>query len=306
MTPLRPTFRIAAAGTVALLTLCLTSASGATPVSNRTPSDPTPGYWLAGDDGGVFAFNAPFYGSAASNGAADCPNPPGPPVTDHGCTAIAATPTGSGYWIADETLLPTALGAATPWQTGGTTSLNGASGTWVGLVSSPTGKGFLLVSSNGGVLGSGDGVPLGGVTALHLALPIVGIAATPDGKGYWLVASDGGVFAFGDATFYGSMGGHPLNAPVVGVATTPDGKGYWLVASDGGIFAFGDAVFAGSMGGRALNAPMVGIAANSDGAGYWTVGSDGGVFAFGGAPFEGSMGGTNLNAAIVGIASRPG
>ena len=306
MKSLGPIFRIAAAGTVLFLMLGLASASSATSNGHGTPSDPLPGYWLAGDDGGVFAFNAPFYGSAASNSAADCPNPPGPPVTDHGCTAIAATPTGSGYWVADETQLPIAFGAATPWQTGGTTSLNGASGAWVGKASSPTGNGFLLVSNNGGVLGSGDGVPLGGVTALHLVLPIVGIAATPDGKGYWLVASDGGVFGFGDATFYGSMGGHPLNEPVVGVAATPDGKGYWLVAADGGIFAFGDAVFAGSMGGHPLNAPMVGIAANPDGPGYWTVGSDGGVFAFGGAPFEGSMGGTNLNAAIVGIASRPG
>jgi hypothetical protein len=184
-------------------------------------------------------------------------------MTNHGCTAIAATPTGSGYWVANETQLPTAFGAATPWRTGGTTSLNGASGTWVGVVSSPTGKGFLLVSNNGGVLGSGDGIPLGGVTALHLSRPIVGVAATPDGKGYWLVSSDGGVFAFGNAGFFGSMGGRSLNAPMVGIAANPDGSGYWTVASDGGVFSFGGAPFEGSMGGQSLNAPIVGIASRA-------------------------------------------
>ena len=59
MKSLGPTFRIAAAGTVLCLTLGVTSASGAAAISDRTPPGPTPGYWLAGDDGGVFAFNAP-------------------------------------------------------------------------------------------------------------------------------------------------------------------------------------------------------------------------------------------------------
>jgi hypothetical protein len=229
------------------------------------PTAASPGYWLVGADGGVFSFNAPFYSSGlpSSGSPTDCPYVPGtsgPSISNDGCTAIAATPTGSGYWIADTSQLPAAFGAATPWQGAGCTSLNGAAGPWSGIASTPTGKGFFLTSTNGAVMGCGDATPLGGVSALHLVSAVVGIAATPDGKGYWLVAGDGGVFAFGDAQFYGSMGGKPLNAPVEGIAANPDGSGYWTVGDDGGVFSFGGAPFEGSMGGRHLAAPIVGMA----------------------------------------------
>ena len=175
-----------------------------------------------------------------------------------------------------------------------------------GIASTPTGKGYWQVASDGGIFAFGDAGFYGSTGGKPLNAPVAGIAATPDGKGYWEVASDGGIFAFGDAGFYGSMGGKPLNAPVAGIAATPDGKGYWEVASDGGIFAFGDAGFYGSMGGKPLNAPVAGIAATPDGKGYWEVASDGGVFAFGDAPFDGSMGGKVLNAPVAGITAHHG
>ncbi len=139
----------------------------------------------------------------------------------------------------------------------------------VGMASTPDGKGYWLVASDGGIFTFGDASFFGSMGGVHLNQPIVGMAATPDGKGYWLVASDGGIFTFGDASFFGSMGGVHLNQPIVGMAATPDGKGYWLVASDGGIFTFGDAAFFGSMGGQRINRPMVGMAATPDGKGYW-------------------------------------
>jgi hypothetical protein len=104
----------------------------------------------------------------------------------------------------------------------GCSGLNGASIGWSGIAASPTGRGFLLVSVNGGVLGCGDATPLGAVTRLQLAASIAGLASTPDGKGYWLVGGDGGVFAFGDARFFGSMGGKKLNASIVGLAVAPN------------------------------------------------------------------------------------
>jgi hypothetical protein len=162
---------------------------------------------------------------------------------------------GSGYWLANFASLPSAFGSAAAPAQLGCTALNGAGVGWSGIAATPSGRGFLLVSTNGGVLGCGDATPLGGVTNLHLAAPIAGIASTPDGKGYWLVGTDGGVFAVGDAGFYGSMGGQVLNASIVGIAATPDGEGYWLVGSDGGVFSFGDATFFGSMGGQRLSQP---------------------------------------------------
>ena len=284
-----------------LIVLAFTSVGviAATSSADAAPPQSTPGYWLAGADGGVFSFGAPFYGSG-TNAPGACSFSPQPPSTLNaafGCDAIASTPTGSGYWLVNAYRLATAFGQAGQPEKIGCTSLNGAMGSWAGIASSPSGNGFFMASSDGHVLGCGDAGPFVRVSSETLNAPVVGMAATPDGKGYWLVAADGGVFSFGDAAFYGSMGGSRLNSPVVGMARTPNGKGYWLVAADGGVFSFGDASFHGSMGGSHLNAPVVGVAATPDGMGYWLAAKDGGVFSFGTAPFEGSMGGTRAECA---------
>ena len=161
----------------------------------------------------------------------------------------------------------------------------------VAMASTPDGKGYWLVGSDGGVFSFGDAQFWGSTATLSLNKPIVGMASTPDGKGYWLVASDGGIFSFGDANFYGSMGGKTLNRPIVGMASTPDGQGYWLVAADGGIFNFGDASFYGSTGGLTLSAPITAIAPTSNGNGYWLVAADGGIFSYGDANFYGPASG---------------
>ena len=172
-------------------------------------------------------------------------------------------------------------------------------------LTSPTGQGYWLVASDGGIFNYGDAAFQGSAGSIHLNQPVVGMAATPDAKGYWLVATDGGIFSYGDAQFYGSTGSIHLNKPIVGMAATPDGKGYWLVASDGGIFSYGDAVFHGSAGGIMLNKPMVGMAATPDGGGYWLVATDGGIFSYGDAQFYGSTGSIHLNKPIVGMAATP-
>jgi len=289
---------------VAVFALAGVAVVTATARADAAPPQPTTGYWLAGADGGVFSFGAPFYGSGKATPGACSFSPQSPSTLNaaFGCDAIASTPSGNGYWLLNAYRWATAFGQAGQPDQIGCTGLNGAKGSWAGIASSPTGNGFLLASSNGAVVGCGDAVPFGGLSSTTLSAPVVGMSATPDVKGYWMVASDGGVFSFGDARFHGSMGGTHLNAPVVGIAATPDGRGYWLVASDGGVFSFGDAQFHGSMGGTHLNAPVVGIAATPDGRGYWLAGKDGGVFSFGTAPFEGSMGGTHMNAPVIGIA----
>jgi len=174
----------------------------------------------------------------------------------------------------------------------------------VGMATTPSGKGYWLVASDGGIFTFGDAGFFGSMGGQPLRQPIVGMAATADGQGYYEVASDGGIFTFGDATFMGSMGGSLLNQPVVGMDVTPDGMGYFEVASDGGIFTFGDASFRGSMGGAPLVQPVVGIAVTPDGQGYYEVASDGGIFTFGDAVFNGSAAGIT-QAQVVGIAVTP-
>ncbi len=169
----------------------------------------------------------------------------------------------------------------------------------------PSGAGYWLLGSDGGVFSFGGAAFYGSAASVSGAGNIVAMAASGDGRGYWEAASNGAIFSFGDAPFYGSMGGTTLRKPIVGMAATPDGRGYWLVASDGGIFAFGDAGFYGSTGALNLNKPIEAMTPTPDGQGYWMVASDGGIFAFGDAGFYGSTGGLALTQPVVGMATDP-
>ncbi len=99
----------------------------------------------------------------------------------------------------------------------------------VGMASTPTGHGYWLVASDGGIFSFGDANFHGSTGSLRLVAPVVGMAATSDGGGYWLAAADGGVFTFGNARFLGSLGGQQLGAPIGGITATPDGQGLWLL-----------------------------------------------------------------------------
>ena len=256
------------------------------------PLRPGPAYWLAGSDGGVFAFGrAAFAGGTA-----------GTPL-QRSIAGIANTPSGDGYWLVARDGGVFAFGDA-PY-------LGGLSGLPLNdivadVAATPSGAGYWLASADGGVFAFGDAPWLGGVAGAALNSPVTAAASTPSGQGYWLVARDGGVFAFGDAPFFGGLSGVALTRPIVDMAPTPSGKGYWLVGADGGVFAFGDAPFYGSALGVATNKAVVGIAPTPGGKGYWVAAGDGGIFAFGDAGFYGSAADGHMAGSVVGIASGVG
>jgi N-acetylmuramoyl-L-alanine amidase len=196
----------------------------------------TGGYWLVASDGGVFTFNAPFFGSA---GAVPLVRP---------IVGMAATPDGGGYWLVASDGGVFSYGDARFLGSMGGRPLDRP---MVGMAATPDGGGYWLVASDGGVFAFGDAPFLGSTGGVTLNRPVVGMAATGDGAGYWLVASDGGVFCFG-APFFGSATGHLVRA-AVGVAAST-GPGYRVVSVDGGVFTFGGAPFYGS----AYVPPMVG------------------------------------------------
>jgi ribosomal protein L24E len=101
----------------------------------------------------------------------------------------------------------------------------------------PSGKGYWLVASDGGIFTFGDAAFHGSTGSIRLNQPIMGMAPTRDGHGYWLVAGDGGIFTFGDASFHGS-GGSSGN-PAVGMIVSPTHAGYSLIDSNGVRLNFG-------------------------------------------------------------------
>ena len=141
----------------------------------------------------------------------------------------------------------------------------------VGMASTPDGKGYWLVASDGGIFTFGDATFYGSTGNIKLNQPIVGMASTPDGKGYWLVAADGGIFTFGDATFYGSAATAGIVA--TGIIASPSGKGYSIVSSTGQQFTFGDATKVSS---AVANQPLVGVSQSASG-GFYGVTSSGSV-----------------------------
>ena len=201
------------------------------------------GYWLVGDDGGIFGYNAPFLGST---GAMKLNRP---------IVGITADPDSRGYWFVASD------GGIFNYDAGffGSTGAITLNKPIVGMAATPTGKGYWLVASDGGIFAFGDAAFYGSTGGMALSQPIVGMAPTPAGKGYWFVASDGGIFAFGDAGFHGAAVGSSF--PVVGIAAARDGNGYSIVRADGSVANRGSAPSAGSLAGRQLSRPIVGIAA---------------------------------------------
>ena len=171
------------------------------------------------------------------------------------------------------------------------------------MAASQSGRGYLLVTGNGGVFGFGD-ARFHGSVAVRRKAHVVAIAESPNGGGYWLTCDTGRVFSFGDARFHGSASDR-LSSPIVAMAATPDGKGYWLAASRGRVFAYGDADIYGSPTSELHGDHIVAMAAPPDGKGYWLVASGGRVFHYGDAHFYGSATGELGSHHIVAMAAPP-
>jgi biotin carboxyl carrier protein len=100
----------------------------------------------------------------------------------------------------------------------------------VGMAATPTGGGYWLVASDGGIFTFGDAVFLGSAGGTVLPEPVVGMAASTTGLGYRLATFDGRVLAYGDAIESGSLAGQCRTDGVVALASRPTG-GYWLATA---------------------------------------------------------------------------
>jgi hypothetical protein len=90
----------------------------------------------------------------------------------------------------------------------------------VGMASTPDGKGYWLVASDGGVFNFGDASFDGSLGHTSLGAPVIGMwrGAT---SGYGLATSDGGFYGFGGEQFLGAASSLVLRYPIVGGSATP-------------------------------------------------------------------------------------
>jgi hypothetical protein len=212
------------------------------------------GYWVAGEDGGVFAFgDAQFFGSIGST------------TLNQPIVGIAATPSDRGYWLVGRDGGVFAFGDAQFFGSVSTTALNQPI---VGIAAASGGDGYWLVARDGGVFAFGDAPFFGSVTELGIGTAVVGVASTPSRRGYWLLAGDGGVFSFGDAPFLGSESDRHVQ-DATGIA--PGRNGYWIARRNGAVLGFGTGADAIGLAARnSADSVTTGIAAHSGG-GFWTV-----------------------------------
>ena len=161
----------------------------------------TVGYGIVRADGSVATYGTP-------------PITAGPRTPQAG-VATAATPDGSGYWVASSAGGVFTFGTAGFYGSEGAHHLNQPI---VGMAAAPDGHGYWLVARDGGIFAFGDAGFFGSHGGAPLNQPIIGMASAPDGRGYWLVAGDGGIFTYGDAPYRGSLPGSGITAgDVVGM-----------------------------------------------------------------------------------------
>jgi hypothetical protein len=206
------------------------------------------GYWLLGQDGGIFSYgSAAFYGST------------GGIRLNQPVVGMAATPSGKGYWLVASDGGIFSFGDAAFHGSTGALHLNQPI---IGMTATPSGKGYWLVASDGGIFSFGDARFHGSTGAMNIGSTVAGITSTASGHGYWIATASGHVYAFGDAHAVSSV---PAASPIVGLQVAPGGTGLWLVASSGSVYATGGAPYLGGASGGGMQA--VGITRASHG--YW-------------------------------------
>lgn len=178
---------------------------------------------------------------------------------------------------------------------------------FVGIVATPDGQGYWLVTADGAVSAYGDAHAYGSLPAGEALSSggVVGMARTYDAHGYWLATADGAVYGLGDARPYGSLATKHVkpDGPVVGIAATPNGKGYWLLSSGGQVYRFGDAPLEGTPGARF--APYDAIGTRPAGGYVITAADNGAVFIYPGNELVSGGPGNEEATTLVGSAVTP-
>lgn len=263
----------------------------------------------------------PTSGIAKASKAAQPPSPTveavaaptlgSPPASGSWVAAIAAVPSGKGYYVLRSDGQVSAFGVPPHGSLPGRLP-PGVTATGIS-VDAATG-GYWVVTSMGHVYAF-DAPSLGSVHVRPGGWgqypAAVGIAAAPRRKGYYVLRANGQVVSF-DAPSYGNLAGrihYGATAPIVatGIAVDPATGGYYLLTSVGDVYAF-HAPWRGNpagLGGPWANAQAAGISVAPDGKSYAVVEAGGAVATFGGSTRDHAIPTLPQGASVSGITFDP-
>lgn len=255
------------------------------------------GYWLAGADGGVFAFgDAGFFGSAVGRDGGQR------------IVGMAATADDEGYWLVSSAGEVFAFGDATSQGSLPALGLRPRAPV-VGMAAAP-GGGYWLVSADGGVFSFG-GAPFEGSCASTGACdaPAVAIVADGGADGYWVLLANATMVPFGQAPAVADKDCQKFAAQAkltaVAGAPTTTGRGYWVALQDGSTCSEGDAVTSTIWEAYRVTDkkdPAVALIADRESQGAWLALAHGSVDRYGDAPRLPDLNGRQLAAPIVAAA----
>ncbi len=252
-------------------------------VSRSSTPNSAGGYYQLGSYGAMFGF-----GSNTTKKLND-------PAGTTGVVAMAAGVQPGAYW---EVTAPGAVQAYGGAPQLGSIAAIGSTAHVVQMVSTNSGKGYWIASSDGSVYNFGDAVAF--ATSPAVQSPTIGIAPTPTDRGLWIAHRDGTVTHLGDAgDFGGQINSHaPANSaaplePIASIASTATGKGYVLAGVGGSVYPLGDAQFFGALNpavsGLCQARTVIRIAYSASGSGYWIATSEGAVWGYGDAISYGDL-----------------
>ncbi|NBR22235.1 MAG: hypothetical protein EBU08_00290 [Micrococcales bacterium] len=279
-------------------------------------SHPVRGYWVLERNGYVHGFGDAADYDSSTFGPVNFVQHPyinnGQPPYSHGLhflldigytyappksIAMAAHPSGEGYWIIDVTGTVYAFGAAqdhgsfpVPYR-GETIPLLGVGA--MDIASTHTGNGYWVLYSDGSVRGFGDATP----TFAQVPMTAMTINMMNSGRGYkYLYYADN---PLGIAAGEVSSAGYRWSRMGTAIASHPRKMGFWVTDGSGQIFTFGDVEFFGQLENRTYhpggadsfsleynNWPH-GLVSTKTGNGYWIAFTTGRIAAFGDAVNQG-------------------
>ena len=136
---------------------------------------------LVASDGGIFSFNAPFYGSTGSM------------RLNRPIVGMSAAPNGKGYWlVASDGGI---FSYNTPFY--GSTGSIRLNQPITGMAAAPNGNGYTMVAADGGLFRFGANSPFyGSAVGACPGAPAVAVAMSPGAIGYWIAFADARTYAF--------------------------------------------------------------------------------------------------------------